>query len=26
MRLREWRGGAAFDDDVTFVVSRFAKD
>jgi len=25
-RLREWRGGATFDDDVTFVVTRFARD
>jgi sigma-B regulation protein RsbU (phosphoserine phosphatase) len=24
-RLREWRGAATFEDDVTFVVARFAK-
>jgi sigma-B regulation protein RsbU (phosphoserine phosphatase) len=24
-RLRDWRGGATFEDDVTFVVARFAR-
>lgn len=24
-QLRRWRGGAAFDDDVTFVVARFSE-